>query len=61
MNEGKHKFRFGLCKFLPVVSVYCDIAKSSSAVVLHINVVRGQKRNEDGDCTGVNQLLAVII
>jgi|TARA_R110002003_G_scaffold248_3_gene17675 hypothetical protein len=50
-----------LCKLGAIASIDGNVAERSRAVVLDVDVWGGEKLNEDGDSTGVNKLLAIVI
>jgi hypothetical protein len=51
----------GLGKSLAIGRVDCNIAEGSCAVILYINIRRGEEVDEDWNSTGVDKLLSVII
>lgn len=61
MDQRLHQAAFGLCQFRTVARIDSDVAQRCCAVVLDVDVCGGEKLDEDGDCAGIDKLLAVVI
>lgn len=61
MNQGLDQTRLGLGQPFTVGGVDGNIAQRSCAIVLDVNIGRGEEMNENGNSTGVDKLLSVII
>jgi hypothetical protein len=61
VDERENEFRLGRDELFPVGTVDGDIAEGSGTVVLDVDILGGEEGNENGDGTGVDELLSVII
>lgn len=59
----KRLYELWLClrKLLAVVSIDCDVAECRCAVVLDIDIGRGEKLDEHGYGAGIHELLTVLV
>ena len=61
MNKRLHKTRLGLCEFLTITRIDCNVAKSCGTVVLDIDIRRRQQLYEDWYCASIYKLLSIVI
>lgn len=61
MNQGLDQTRLGLGQAFSVGGVDGDIAQRSCAIVLDVDIGRRKKMNKNGNGTGVDELLSVVI
>ena len=50
-----------LCQLLPIVRIDSDVAECGGAVVLDVDVCRGEELNKHRNSSGVHQLLSVLV
>jgi hypothetical protein len=60
-NETGDELGLVLSKLFPVGAVDRDVTESRCAVVLNVRVRRVEQADENGDGTGINKLLPVLV
>jgi hypothetical protein len=61
VDERPDKSALGLGEFRAVGCINGDVAERSGTVVLDVYVCGREQLNEDGDCAGVYELLAIVV
>lgn len=61
MDQGLDQTTLGLSETFSIGRVDSDVAQSRCAVVLDVNIRRREKLDEDGNGTGIDELLSVIV
>jgi hypothetical protein len=61
VNQGLHQAAFSLGQFRAVAGIDGDVAECCGAVVLDVDIGGRKELDEDGNSTGVDELLAVVI